>query len=380
VNAARESNFAVPTVAERGLFGSGDTGRSYTYNDPQGTPVKWEAYATSVIGNSFFSLFPFPNNPRGPYGANTYTEVLPAGADASIFSAKLDQSFKAFSHEHTFSGRYNFSDDATTLPVTGEALFSSLRALVRAQNLSFSLYSALSARLDNQARFSYGRTRLNFSEIRSGFLSDSIVLPGEPYLLNAPKLINGACPTVGCAGNGTAGRPVYNSQGTLTTEKGTGPLGQMIVSGFSPVGVDVFNFPQRRASNTFQFADTLVFNLLRHRLTTGADFRRTQLNSRVDRNFRPLAIFSGAPDVAPLLGFKPYSPTGFNRGADFVAVGAPTGFFQTIAFVPDATIDPDAAIGLRIWQSSLFLSDQMRLKPRFTLTLGMRYELNTVPR
>ena len=39
------------------------------------------------------------------------------------------------------------------------------------------------------------------------------------------------------------------------SEKITGPLGQVKIAGFSAVGVDVFNFPQSRANNTFQWAE-----------------------------------------------------------------------------------------------------------------------------
>jgi hypothetical protein len=390
VNASSESNFAVPTVAERGLFNSGDTGLRVTVPNLQGQPVTQEIYPTSVTGDAIFSLFPLPNNPRGPYGLNTYTEILPARADGTIFSVKLDQEFKAFGRSHTLTGRYNFTDDNTTLPVTGEALFSSMQALVRAQNLSLYLNSATAARLANQMRFSYGRTRLRFEEVqrRLGFndvqslrlnkvqqlpLLKSRLLPNEPFLLNALILVNGTCPTESC-GTTTPQKPRYSTAQPITTEEILGPLGQVIISGYSPVGVDVFNFPQRRVNNTFQYADTLIYNLRRHRLNTGVDLRRTQLNSRLERNFRPLAVFNGAPDLAPQFGFKAASQTGFHLGRDFAAAGAPTGFFQTLALAPDPTI------GLRFWQNNFFFADQMRLTPDLTLTLGVRYELDTVPR
>src|SRR5262245_42462935 len=119
--------------------------------------------------------------------------------------------------------------------------------------------------------------------------------------------------------------------------------------------------------------DTAVYNTIRHRLIGGADFRRTQLNNQVDRNFRPVAYFSGSVDVAPMLGRPRLAPEGFYQGVDFVAVGAATGFLQTQSLVPDSTI------GLRFWQANIFSLDQISLHPNFKLTLGLRYELNTVP-
>jgi len=373
INASKESHFAVPTIAQRGLFKSGDIGLQTDERQPR--PV----FPTSVSGDSFFSLFPFPNNPIGPYGPNTFTEVLPASADGSIFSIKLDHNLNAFGKSHSLAARYNFTNDNTILPVTGEALFSSLRALVRTQDFALSLNTPLSSRAANQFRFSFGRTRLAFREVRDPFLIPSTEFPDTPFLLNARLVENVTLPN---------GSPLLNTRTNDTEtafgitdegiDSGTGPLGQMVVSGFSPLGVDVFNFPQGRANNLFQYADTLIYNLGRHRLAMGADIRRSQLNSFQERNFRPLATFSAAPDASRNLLTDALSSlgsvVGFYLGKDFLAVGAPTGFFQTLARVPDSTI------GLRYWQNNFFFADQIRVNENFTLTLGMRYELNTVPR
>jgi hypothetical protein len=128
IHASQESHFAVPTVRQRGVFETGDTG----FNS-DGIPLT----PASLPGNAIFSLFPFPNNPFGPYGPNTYTAVLPADAEGTLFSIKLDQHFSAFGAQHTLTGRYNFTDDTSILPVTGGAIFSSLRPRVRTQNMAF---------------------------------------------------------------------------------------------------------------------------------------------------------------------------------------------------------------------------------------------------
>src|SRR5262245_9074752 len=96
INASKESHFAVPTVAQRGLFGRGDVGLT----DTAGNGV----FPTSLEGNAFLSLYPFPNNPGGPYGPATFTQVLPASADGNIFSIKLDHEVKAFGKQHVLSG------------------------------------------------------------------------------------------------------------------------------------------------------------------------------------------------------------------------------------------------------------------------------------
>jgi hypothetical protein len=383
VNASRESHFAVPTVPERGLFGRGDRGLGIG---------PYVSFPTSEVGDAFFSLFPFPNNPPGPYGANTYSTILPAGGRGIIASLKLDHHFKAFDWEHSLTGRYNFTHDDTTLPVTGEALFSTLRPRTRTQNLSLILNSTLSASLAGQLRFSYGRTHLEFSEVRDPFLLPSSRFPGQPFLLNAPLVQNnsrpGQEPLFRLIPDDTENAPLLQipilvgDQLVGVQRLGIGSVGQVLVSGFSPLGVDVFNFPQTRTDNTFQYAGTAIHYRRRHKLTAGVDLRRTQLNSNLERNFRPLAVFSGARNLAKDL--YPADQAELNRrlgtptqeaylGRDLAAVGAPTGFFQTQALVPDATI------GLRYWQQNYFISDQVRWLPHWSMTLGLRYELNTVP-
>ena len=282
----------------------------------------------------------------------------------------------AFGDEHSLSGRYNFTDDDTILPVTGEAIFSSLRALVRTQNLSVIFNSTFSPKVVNQARFSYGRTTLGFEEVRNPSLLPSTALPGEPFLLNAPFIINATEPMFDNNGDIVAGTPRFVRLEGITSEDITGPLGQVKVSGFSPVGIDVFNFPQGRTNNTFQYADTLFYNLTDHRFTFGFDIRRNQLNSFLERNFRPLAVFSAALDISPGQLALNFGQRGipFFFGSDFVSAGAPTGFYQTQALVRDSTI------GIRYWQNNFFVSDQIRVSPTFTLTLGLRYEINSVPR
>ena len=368
INASKESHFAVPTIDERGVFSSGGGGLRLT----NGTPV----FPASLTGNSFLSLFPFPNNPGGPYRDNTFTEVLPAGADGTIYSIKVDHNFKAFGRDHTLTGRFNATDDDTTLPVTGEAIFSTLRALVDTQDVALSFNSALSNATANQFRFSFGRTNLEFREVRDSFLRPSTLLPNVPFLLNANLLFNaslGGNPAFLTAQGSDTERGFGPIPGLATT--GTGPIGQVKVSGFSPLGVDVFNFPQGRTNSTFQYADTIITTKGRHRLTGGFDIRQSHLDSFLDRNFRALAVFSGALDISDnQLATAFGNPVPYYFGKDYLAAGAATGFFQTLA-----NGNVDSSIRLRYWQNDFFFSDQFRIRPNLTLTLGLRYELNTVP-
>ncbi len=384
IDADRESHFAVPNIADRGLFGQGDKGLRIPVRRSRLTLI---TVPTTLNGDAFLSLFPFPNNPIGPYGNNTFTEILPADADGVILSGKLDHNIKAWGKDHVLTGRYNFTDDDTILPVTGEALFSSLDALVRTQNLSVIFTSQLSDNMANTARFSFGRTTLGFEEVRDPNLLPSQIFPDIPFLLNRPLFENVTMPGKTGPMFVTRGRDTETLGAGLNSNflngydpgKGTGPIGQVLISGFSPIGVDVFNFPQGRTNNTFQYADTLIYDVGRHNLSMGFDIRQNHLDSFLDRNSRVIALFTAAKDIAKTsLSTKVIENTGpkgggFYLGRDYAALGTPGGYYQNL------TLGSDTNIKLRYWQNNFFFADQFRVSPDFTLTLGLRYELNTVP-
>src|SRR5262245_52324277 len=127
IKARQETHFAVPTVAQRGFLGFGATGFCVD------AVCNRVFLPTFLAGDSVMSLFPFPNNPVGPYGENTFTQVLPADAEGTIYSLKLDHNFRLFGPEviHTFTARYNFTDDKRQVPVVGEAIFSGVIPKVR---------------------------------------------------------------------------------------------------------------------------------------------------------------------------------------------------------------------------------------------------------
>jgi hypothetical protein len=383
-NATQEASFAVPTVAQRGF---NDTGATGIFQNP--TPVQGTTFAfpTTSRGDAIFSLFPFPNNPQGVYGANTVTQTLPASAQGKVASGKFDANFRIRGRQQSLTNRYNFTDDYRIIPVTGGALFSSLEPRVRTQNNSFFFNSELSGAdttrpTFNQLRLSYGRTRLNFSEVRDPFLRPSS-LPNTPFLLNAPLVLNSVLPNIDGAGRTSpnTGPVRYTTDPAApTSEAGTGPIGQLQIAGFSPVGVDVFNFPQRRVNNTYQVADELTMRAGRHTYVFGVDARRTELNSQLPRNSRPRVTFSGAPQLAGNYDFQTgrfdsLAFTGrFIPAVSFAAAEAASGFTQTLA------VGGESGINLRYYQLDFYGQDQWRLKPTLSLSYGLRYEYNTPPR
>lgn len=389
LNGDQERHFAVPTVEQRGFFGAGAAGLQQCLGaggfvngvcrDATGTPTPFTpGFPTSVDGDAVFSLFPFANDPNGVYGRNTYTQALSADARGLILSGKVDYNFKRFGgRTQTFTARYNFTDDQRDLTDVGNALFSSIRPVVRTNNFSTYLSGGLTDNISNELRFSWGQTDLNFEELRdtTGFILPVGNISDSRFLLNARWVQNytlPSCTSTGCSAPGIADYrtflPSSGSFGTTAANTNLGAIGQLIVSGFSPVGVDVFNFPQQRKNNTFQFADTVRWQIGEHSLAFGTDIRRTYLNSDLPRNSRPLVTFTGG------VASRNLSATGFAAPIDFASAGAATGFFQSVALP-----GKDARIRLSYNQLNFFAQDDLRIRRNLNLNFGVRYEYNTVP-
>ncbi|MCP9494194.1 MAG: TonB-dependent receptor [Pyrinomonadaceae bacterium MAG19_C2-C3] len=407
INANQEVSFAVPTVAQRGIFGTGATS-NFALTNFNGTPSNRFTFPVGRTGgNAVFSLFPFPNNPNGIYGDNTLTQSLPASARGNIASVRFDNNFRARGREQTLTGRYNFTDDRRDIPAVGAAIFSTLTPKVRTQNLSLFLNGELSIAgvsrpAFNQLRASYGRTRLNFEQVRdsdfllpSGFSDPTF---GTFGLLNAPLLENFTSPGVGAGNNFVAntgdvfylaassalGRCAATTPRLCTTEDQLGPVGQIKLAGFSPIGVDVFNFPQRRVNNTYQLADNLTLQSESHRFTFGVDTRRTELNSDLPRNARQLLEFNGVPSLDFSLGLSAEQASISNlfrlpnavrlTSTDLAAAGAASGAYVTLSAPGNSNIN------LRFYQLDFFAQDEWRPAPRLSVSYGLRYEFNTPPR
>ena len=163
-NSYGEYHFAVPTVAERAIGrpggGPGDTGFV-----AGGTSF----FPASLPGNAIFSLYPFPNNPAGPYGANTFTDEIGQFQRGRLYVLKLDRHIGSSGN---LSGRYNRTSEHSKLPVTGGALDSAIAPRILNENLAFFINSPLlalaplrGARATSVTRISIGRTGMDFSDV-----------------------------------------------------------------------------------------------------------------------------------------------------------------------------------------------------------------------
>jgi len=345
VDASSEQHFSTPTLTERSFLG-GQEFRTHIVEDASfGTRPH-----TTPLGGRTLSFYPLPNNPGGPYVANTFSKVLPADGRGDV--ASLMPSHQV-TPDNLLWARYSYAADRRVLPSVNRAMNSTLDSRARSQNLSLILDSTLGPKLYNQARFSFGRTRLNFSEY-----------PGSPFIFQG-------------SGEGFAEVIFGDEVETFSVVSRTGPIGELVVEPFSPVGVGAYDFPQRRVSNTFQFADSLTAVSGRHSIKFGGNVRRYQLNSVLDRLYRPRFVFSG--QVLTSVSLIPDSGGVQIReelitGVRQASLGRPSSIMQTITRGA-----PDSTIGLRFTEYHAFVNDNWRVHPRFTIDLGLRYELNTVP-
>jgi hypothetical protein len=391
INAVQEKNFAVPTIEQRGAFGTGATGtfRNPYTNDPIAAIPNTESSA------ALLSLFPFPNNPNGVYGANTFTQTLPASGRGVILSGRLDNNFAFAGRQHSFTARYNFTDDEKNISAVNEAIFSTVLSQIGTNNISLFLNSQLNKSgssynpLFNQIRFSFGRSRLKFDEVRdSEFLIQSARFPNIPFLLNAPLRFNITQPAV--PGTPNAGAVSYLSANPRlanirTAESILGPIGQVSIAGFSSLGTDVYNFPQNRINRTYQLADELTYRVARHSFAFGFDTRRTDLDSDLPRLARPFVSFNGSPRLTARTGANcPNGGVGnfcfpaagdanpVIRAEDLAALGAASNFLLTF------NVDrPDSKVNLRYYQLNFYAQDTWRVHPNLSLSYGLRYEYNT---
>ena len=389
----QETHFAVPTVEQRGIFGTGSTG---LFLDPF-TQIPVKAIPATLEGGALFSLFPFPNNPEGVFGQNTFTNELPLASNGTITSARIDDVFRWLKRDHDLTGRYNFTDDKRSIPTVNDALFSTVEAKIRTHNFSFIAKTELSGisstdPIFNQLRVSFGRTTLDFRKPpQYELLLPSDEFPDDPYLLNAHLNLNVTTgPSQGVPASGPVtfvGRfnPVPSLPGQTTVEQLLGPIGQVNLAGFSQLGLDVFNFPQFRVNDTYQLADELTRRAGAHSFVIGFDSRYTRLLSDLPRLSRPYVSFNGSPRLSqrgsgPCVNGgigdfcfpTPGTPNAILRAEDQAALGATSNF--TMAFNVDR---PGAKIDLRFVQLNGFFQDTWRFTPDVSISYGIRYEYNS---
>ncbi len=315
-----------------------------------------------------FSRYPKANNAGGPYGTNTYSRELPADGEGVFSSLRLTQQIAT---AHTLNGKYAFSEEQRILPSVNGGIRSTIYSRTRSQNISLILDSQFTPQVFQQARVSFGRTRIRFPEHPLGKFTvaefDSRASSSLCTIsLDPAKYGDGTCPSKVIV--------------AVTIQ----PIGEIHIAPFSPLGVNAVLFPQGRVSNNYQFADTVSWRKGNHWLKAGGDLRHLQFNNFQDRLYRTQLTYGyGWNEVGNLeLLLEPpdtnyrFTPTK-QMAASSLELGLlfPSATLQTLI-----AAGTDSHINLRMTESLYFVSDTWQLRPRLTLVAGLRYEYATVPR
>ncbi|MDX2152595.1 MAG: carboxypeptidase regulatory-like domain-containing protein [Bryobacteraceae bacterium] len=268
------------------------------------------------VGRAIANLYPLPN--RAERGQNFASAPILRDRNDS-FDLRLDH---ALARNSDLSFRYSMGDRDLYEPFAG-GNFPAIPGYGnnvprRAQNASASETHVFSPTLINEVRVGFNRVAIGVFQENQGVSVNRQV--GLPELSSNP------------ADHG---------------------LSFITIPGFSSLGQE-FNNPQSSVTNTYQLTNNTSWTRGRHLLRFGGEVRYLQqfaYRHVQSRGFLNFVGFTGNPLAELLLGM----PT--------VTGGA--------------RLDNDQ--NLRGESYNLYLQDTFRVSPNFTLTAGLRYELNSPP-
>jgi carboxypeptidase family protein/TonB-dependent receptor-like protein len=251
------------------------------------------------------NLFPAANGLSFGDGTAQFIGVTPRASNGDFFTVKVDHQLSA---SDSLSLRYLVDDSEFVITRFFPNFFN--QAFNRKTLATIEERKFIGSRIVNEARFGFNRSTP----------SEMVPVPGPNDLGGNLSIIAGQ------------------------------PLGEVNVTGLSPVGTDRTN-PKLFFENDFQATDNLFINLGRNNVKTGVSFDRFQFNGDSESRTRGRLRFRS---IADLLRFRVNTLEGTPLTSDFRR-----GFRQNL-------------IGF-------FLQDDFRLTPRLTLNLGARYEVATNP-
>ena len=313
-----------------------------------GQPVPYvnnQVPITNPVAAYLFSnpaAYPLPNNPTTDLMGIYNNFVGPANSTVKNDQgdAKVDYHFRS---RDVISGRYSqgVARDATVsdpIPVFFPG----------ASNYPDHLFTStwihtFSPAIVNSLRGSYARIRFN-----SGVTTD----PSGIFGLNGNQLVGIPSPP-----QQTAGFSLQSFNGVESGPPGSQGFGYPSSFGANPT-------PEIFIDNVFEYSDNLTWQKGRHLLKFGTEFTRYQQNSFYPGNDGELGDFtySGKYSSNPLStdGAQGYQFADFltNRVND-VQVGKVTG-----------------RTGQRQWRDAVFAQDDFKIRPNFTINLGLRWNFD----
>jgi len=278
------------------------------------------------------SIFPAATNSETALTVPNLVTGFPATYNNDGFDGRLDQNFGS---NHRLWGRVTQktiaslgTDAALGAGGAGDASYNPLMGAFTSNsdltNLAISYNQVVNANLVNDLRFGYTRANFTFSYPQAA-MGDSIVSnAGIQGLPGPPK-------------NGLGGGPVFY-------------LGDILGGQTNPYG-----HPRVNKNTTFEVGDVLSWVRGRHTLKFGFEFRRLSYQDNITFN----------------LG---------DEYGDYFYNGNDAQAFTTFLLgrIDDAVQAQNGPDGKPFgYHFGGFAQDEWRVRPNFTMTLGLRYEVNT---
>ena len=254
--------------------------------------------------------------PRGPNAS----VVSPSFNNLSSVIGKIDQNFD---QNNILTGRYFFGDSTQAFPLALTASGGQLPGFntltpTRVQLVSISYVHVFSPSIVNDLRYGWNRFAEGFFPQDQGFHPSSIGLCAGSFATQ-------------CAGSGPAdsGLPVFS------------------VGSFAQLGA-TSSVPRHRVDANNQIIDGLSWNVGKHALKFGFEYRRTSVTQFFDKYFR--------------------GRLGFLTLSDFLDGTVNTAFGKSIQYSGDSR--------RHTYENStgLYVQDSFRLAPRVTLNYGLRWD------
>jgi hypothetical protein len=314
-------------------------------------------YVPNAAGMAALNLLPTANVALPNLGdSTTYVSAPVIRNTLDLMSVKFDRQTGS---NNTFSGHYSLYNVNTFNPFDPVNAFTSLPGygsydIDRGQNVGFTWTHVFTSRWINEARLGFNRLRAAAYQQDYG-INEAEQL-GFPSVSSNP--LDWGYPNVNLYGFDGIGNPV--------------------------------EYPTDRHDNTEEFADNLAWNSGRHQFKFGTDIRRIQLNSYIDFISRGDWYFEGgvvqglAQYLGPILASAPTgSPLASLANACPGGLCAPAigALAQLMAGVPDFVVTESGNTnhGLRTTGLGAYVQDDIRVLPRFTLNVGLRWEFNSPP-
>ncbi|HKE25950.1 MAG TPA: TonB-dependent receptor [Bryobacteraceae bacterium] len=331
---------SVPTANQRSGVFLASEGAGTIYDPTNGNPFPNNVIPPnriSPVGQALLNLFPLPNLSgtvsNGNGVANNYTGPVVQTQHVNRVDVRFDASISAY--DTTFV-RYSIFDAFTALPplfgplATGNIPAAPGKGPSRDQSVVLGEVHTFSPTLINEARFSYSRIRDTYYNYDYGV--------NEATQLGIPN--------INVFGPISSGLPI------------------IAISGLNYLGTEG-PIPALRYENSFQWLDNMTWIHGRHRVKFGGDIHRMR------DDFYQISLAS------------PRGQFNFDQNYTSNSGAARTGLGTASALLGLPATETRGVIydfpSNRIFEPFFFVQDDIKVTPKLTLNLGLRYELYYPP-